>query len=203
MRLAWSNGRGKDWCSPPGELAYRNEFPRNEGMSKHSFEAWQGAKLFEVGLGQVVITRHKSQSETEVGVFLVDAYCLGVKNASYTRVAGKAVPELLERIYHEEGRSVVTPACARRLIESAVAYARNLGLEPHPDFKSAARVFGGIDSSECDAAFTFGFEGKPLYFQGPHDSPVVVERIMRLLKAHCGEGNYNFIVGGPVPEAED
>jgi hypothetical protein len=139
--------------------------------------------LFETGIGQVLICRHKSSGETEAGVFLVDVYCLGVKNGIYTRFPTAKLDEMVQKIFPADGGAVsLSPACARKLVEDSIAYARNLGLEPHPDYKHAARVLGGIDARECETVFTFGHEGKPLYIQGPNDSPAIAERVLRTVK---------------------
>jgi hypothetical protein len=152
-------------------------------MSKRTYEAWRGAVLFETGIGQVLICRHKASGETEAGVFLVDVFCLGVKNGFYTKFPTAKLEAMLQEIFPADGGAVsLSPACARKLVEDSVAYARSLGLEPHPDYKHAARVLGGINARECETVFTFGQEGKPLYIQGPHDSPELVERVMRSLK---------------------
>ena len=39
-------------------------------------------------------------------------------------------------------------------------------------------------------------DDKPLYIQGPSDSPARVERILRALEARCGEDGYHYIVAG-------
>jgi hypothetical protein len=55
------------------------------------------------------------------------------------------------------------------------------------DYKKASRVFGGITTADCDEQFMFGKDDKPLYIQGPSDSPARVERILRALEAQCGK----------------
>jgi len=44
--------------------------------------------------------------------------------------------------------------------------------------------------------FIFGQNDKPLYIQGPSESPACVERILRVLEARCGEVSYHYIVAG-------
>jgi hypothetical protein len=38
---------------------------------------------------------------------------------------------------------------------------------PHPDYKRAARVFGGLRAEQCSQKFTFAHESKPFYRRGP------------------------------------
>jgi hypothetical protein len=113
------------------------------------------------------------------------------------------IPSVLARIFRDYDKVQMTPACGRKLIEDAIAYARQFGLSPHADYKKAARALGGINSAECDTVFTFGKDGKPLYIQGPHDSGQFALRVVQALKSHCGEGNCHFILGGPMPDIDE
>ena len=47
----------------------------------------------------------------------------------------------------------VQPWCARKLLEQAAEYARRLGFAPHPDYKKAARLFGGLHAEQCTRHF--------------------------------------------------
>jgi hypothetical protein len=61
------------------------------------------------------------------------------------------------------------------------------------EYKKASRVFGGITTAGCDEQFIFGQNDKPLYIQGPSESPACVERILPVLEAQCGEVGYHYI----------
>jgi hypothetical protein len=174
--------------------------------SKRSPEAFLGANLFEVGLGHVVVSRFKTDW-VEAGVFLLDVYCLGVKDAFFTRMhLSEYEGGFLDRVFADTGREPLEPGCARKLLEDAVEYARRLGFAPHEDYKQACRVLGGIDPRTCTRTFEFGHDGKPLYIQGPHESEARARRILNLLQAHCGDGNYHFMVlvpGFDTPQVEE
>jgi hypothetical protein len=38
-----------------------------------------------------------------------------------------------------------------------------IGFAPARDFAVVERLFGDVQAEACDAAFQFGYEGKPLY----------------------------------------
>ncbi len=167
-------------------------------------EAHVSANLFEAGIGYVVVARFRGHGEMEAGVFLLDVFCLGAKNAFYTRTStAEYDTDLLERILPAENRKPLDPPTARKLIEGAVAYAQNLGLAPHPDYKMACRVLGGIQSSDSAATFTFGEKGKPLYIQGPNDSPAFCERILKQLRARCGPDGFHYLIVAGEMESEE
>jgi hypothetical protein len=160
--------------------------------TKRPTEAWFDPRINETGIGQVIIARFKATGDTEAGIFLVDAYCLGVKNAFLTRLPLDKYQS--EVVPPERGYEPISPACARKYVESAIAYARSFGLEPHPDYRLAQRVLGGINPADCDREFTYGHEGKPMYVQGPNDTPEFAARVMRQLGRHAGPGSYDYIV---------
>jgi hypothetical protein len=172
---------------------------------KHPLEAFRSAELFDSGCGYVVVSRFKADGRVESGFFLLDVFCLGVKDAGFHCFT--SIPDyqksLLDRLFPDEDRVRMTPAAARKLTEHAISYARGLGFSPGVDYKKASRVFGGITTADCDEEFMFGKDDKPLYIQGPSDSPAHVERILRVLEARCGEGGYHYIVAADDSEALD
>lgn len=165
-------------------------------------EAFFEGSLFEVGIGDVVVCRYKGGGRVEAGCFLVDVFCLGVKDAFFEVYTEEEFrEEFLPQIFPDGVPSPQPAAWGRKLIEEAVRYAGELGLSPHPDFKKGARVFGGIDARECSEEFVFGSKGKPFYIQGPHDSPEKAARIMNALHAKRGPGGFDYLL--PIAEEGD
>jgi len=166
-------------------------------IRRQKHEAIWPKDLFEVGIGWVIVARFKAAGQrVEVGIFLVDVFCLGVKRAGYEDCNRQ---DYLQRIrgHYEAGFHMadVEPSCARKLIEQAAAYAEGLGFGPHPDYRKAARVFGGLRAAECAQNFSFGQDGKPCYCRGPGETEDQARRILAHLEKRCGSGNYNFMVG--------
>ncbi len=167
-------------------------------------ESFRSATLFEVGCGYLVLSRYKSDGRVEAGFFLLDVFCLGVKDAGFCRFTDFADFEksLLDPLFREDGRERMMPGAGRKLAEEAVAYARSLGFAPGADYKKASRVFGGISTADCSEQFDFGKDGKPFYIQGPSDSPERREWILRALETRCGEGGFQFIVASECGDSE-
>jgi len=161
-----------------------------------SHEAIWSRDLFTDGIGWVVIARFKSRGErVEAGIFLVDVFCLGVKLAVYEDTVTLDYRHRIRDHYMTEFPMLeASPACARSLLEKAVEYARGLGFAPHPDYRQAARVLGGLQAGQCTQEFTFGHEGKPLYRRGPRETEAQSRRIVEHLHRRCGAGNYDYIV---------
>jgi len=170
-------------------------------MTTH--EALWPKDLFENGIGWVIVARFKSAGQrVEAGVFLVDVFCLGVKWAAYESCDQQDYLNRIRGHYESEFSMVaVEPWCARKLVEQAAAYARGLGFAPHPDYKKATRVFGGIHAEQCAQHFTFGREGKPFYCRGPKETEEQAQRIVWQLEQRCGPGKYDYLLA--LGDSED
>lgn len=147
----------------------------------------------EQGIGGVLIGRKSNSSECVFAVFLVDKYCMGVKDA-YAKVL--TVGEYRQNVerFSEQGARPLDPPSARRLIEDSVAYAREIGLFPHPDYRKVRPVLNGIDPDQARETFEMGKDGKPYFVAGPHQSQSESRRIIETLHAKCGPGGYHYLV---------
>ena len=145
------------------------------------------------GMHSIVAVR-QFRSRTVACFFLVDSHCLGVKDAYL--VKSFHMESLRERKTPVDWETI-SPAKALRFISASIEYARGIGFEPHRDALTCSLIFQGVDANECVEEFVFGFEGKPMYISGPHDSRERQVMIMNTL-AKLGEGNYHFMLGGPV-----
>ncbi|HED34971.1 MAG TPA: hypothetical protein ENJ08_12300 [Gammaproteobacteria bacterium] len=149
--------------------------------------------LFESGLGVVIISRRAPDGSIAASAFVVDMYCLGVKNTLF-KVSGEAEYEnTVKPSLMREGEAQyenVPPACAVKVIKGAVLYANELGFSPHRDYKEAKNIFGNIDASSCSVKYEYGQDGKPCYIRGPGESALQAKRIIDQLDKKFGEGSY-------------
>jgi hypothetical protein len=159
-------------------------------------EALRSADLFDSGCGYLVISRLKADGRVDAGFFLLDVFCLGVKDATFHQFSSIAdyQESLIDPLFPDGNSVRITPEAARKLTEDAISYAKGLGFSPGANYKKASRVFGGITTANCHEQFAFGKNDKPLYIQGPSESPARVEKILRVLEARCGEDGYHYIV---------
>ncbi len=155
--------------------------------------AYVADTILAQGIGDVIIARNLPDGRIATSHFLIDAYCLGVKDAFITVKSPREFSTLISRSSASSQLAEVTAPYARKLIEDAIAYARDLGFEPHRDFREAAVILGDIDSGECSETFTFGHEGKPLYISGPGDSESFARRIVRQLTHGDGPGGHYIV----------
>lgn len=158
------------------------------------FDAYAN-KAFETrGATSVVVTRTREDGWLEAGVFLLDLFCLGAKDAFAVEMPAIDWADEMNRMLPAEDRTAIHPACARKLIEGAVAYAESLGFAPCRDYNKARRVFGSVKASDCPQSFTYGKDGKPLYIAGPNDDQDRIDRVMRVLTAKLGPEGFHYIL---------
>jgi hypothetical protein len=144
------------------------------------------AELWDQGIGSLVIARQESDGWLVFGVFLVDVYCLGVKNAFWKAGSRADLDELIQRVEESQRTVPIEPACLVKIVTGAVEYARSFGFSPHPDYRHASLLLEGIDPSTCAKEFAFGKDGKPYYIQGPNESFARAEAIMHSVTAAGG-----------------
>ena len=152
------------------------------------------ASLFEHGLGTLVFSRALPNGHIALSLFLLDMFCLGVKNAFFTMGTKLEYEAHLSGCSISQGLEPMHPACFRKLVEGGVAYAQELGFNPHADYVVARQIFGDVDSAACPTRFEYGREGKPLYVSGPHETSAQVRATLDQLERHLGPGNFHYLV---------
>lgn len=169
----------------------------SEGLIIRDGHDWPDVPEFEAGvegLVSVLIVSQDRRHRLVVCCYLVDVYCLGVKNViGPRRMNDEELARFLPQFFGAYGtRPLAIPVeLANELVFGAVAFARRLGFEPPLDF---ADVAGYLGSPRDDCSIEFGHKGKPRFVQGPNDD---AERIMTTLERTIGPGKYDFIASGP------
>ena len=150
--------------------------------------------LSELGIGNVVLAKKMPSNNIGVGVFLLDIFCLGVKDVFYATLPPEQYAMKIQQLGSSEPFDTIHPACARKLIEGGVLYARQWGFEPHKDYRVVMRIFGDIDPVVCPTKFEYGRDGKPLYVSGPKDTSKKSRGIIDTLMKRCGPDGFDYMV---------
>ncbi len=147
------------------------------------------------GLAAVMVARADRSSRVTLCGFLVDVYCLGVKNTlGPLTVSSSAVRDRSRRFFGgfpDLPRSAPLEL-AQHLVHGALAYAASLGFEPHEEFLEV-EPFLGPAPGPCP--IRFGRDGTPWYIAGPHDN---ARHVIATLDRTVGTGNYQYIIGVPT-----
>ena len=177
-------------------LNHAREYPI---LGSWIMEGWRGS-----GITSVVIARQQSPDKVIFATYLVDFYCLGVKdalcNADFPlKRFNNNLPDLC---------SGKPEACdiglAHELVYGAIEFARRYGFEPHPDFRLASMVLDPREAHPSKHQLEFGKDGKPLFIAGPYDD---ARAIVNQLGRTAGEGNFDYLVSfgdfGAIDDFED
>jgi len=157
-------------------------------------ECWIPAGLWEAGIGHVIVSRKSNLGDIAVGMYLVDIYCLGIKDCFIRLVSPSGYQEMLNHVIASTGQlQSVDASYASTLVHKAKDYAMQIGFKPHPDYTKAQWMLKNAPIDEAQQ-FDFGKDGKPFYIQGPNESQADVRRIMRTLEAHLEQDEYNYVV---------
>jgi hypothetical protein len=164
-------------------------------------DTWIGETLWTEGLGMVLFSRAMPDGSVAVAMFLVDRFCLGVKNA-LAKIVGRFTyeSEFTHQMRSQSPIRTVSPATARKLVEQAVAYAHDLGFHPHRDYQKAKFIFGDVDAAASTEEFEFGKDGRPFFIAGPDDTPERCRQIVATIAKTQGPGEFDAVM--PVRSAE-
>jgi hypothetical protein len=144
----------------------------------------------EVGLVAVLVAREHRYDKVAVCGWLVDVYCMGVRDVLGPRaVAGREVPAFVERYFDGfPGAAVEAPIeLARHLVWGAVEYARGLGFEPAPAFEPSTGHLGALKGT---SDITFGRDGRPTFVHRPQDD---VASVVTRLEAAVGKDGFDVV----------
>lgn len=131
------------------------------------------------GLAAVLVARYAGRDKVTACGYLIDLYCLGVKDVIGPRVLNDQQHAQFTRTFFAGYRQppIAAPLeLAQQLVLGAARYARSLGFDPAPGFDD---VRGHLGEWSGVRAITFGRNGRPEYIQGPYDNAVQVQDTLR------------------------
>lgn len=146
------------------------------------------------GMGPVMFVREKSPGQFVLAVFLIDSFCLGVKNAMAAYRSRSELTQVLEQMQEHGTFETVTPGVARGYVEAAIAYAASLGFKPHDDYRKIEPIWGTVEPEPIPEHYQFGKDGRPVFIAGPGDDEARQNMIIITLVQTVGEGNFDFTV---------
>lgn len=157
-------------------------------------ECLMNEDIWNSGMGHVILSRKLPDGRFVLARFLVDVYCLGVKDAIGSIFDESKYEDFFDFMDDQMEMVKIAPAFARKLIEGAVEYAASVGLQPHPNYAKVKPIFGEIETAECRDEFKFGCNGRPLFFAGPNDDLAKCYAIAAKLEETLGAGNFDVVL---------
>ena len=154
-----------------------------------------------VGEGHVIVTRRHKGGKVSVAFYLVDIWCLGVKDSFYRlrmdedefeQMLGDYKLGLRECSYEE----------AHNWVFGAIAFAEEAGIEPDKSFNLTQYMLEEDDDDIPLIEYEYGENGQHLLVA---HSKLEASRYLPLLEKNLGKDNYKYIinVGGVLDDDDD
>lgn len=144
------------------------------------------------GVALVTVARKAGFNRLEFCTYLVDIWCLGVKDAAPPRTMDPSTyKDFVDFAYQAfpDGTQEIPLKLAQAIVLGSVEYAARIGFQPHRDFEQGRALLGEWDGQPV---LNFGKDGKPYYMSGPYDDPL---KVLRTLRETVGEGNFHYVIG--------
>lgn len=162
-------------------------------------EEWQ-----EQGFANLVIARIHTNGNITACIYLVDLYCLGVKDTHYLFNSTRLN-------YHEKiggndkiNYTPISYTLAHNIVYAGLEFAEEYGFKPHKDFTSITRFMLEEDTEDVEMIdIECGKDGKPFYVGGPFDDDLKIRKIVAQLEKTAGAGNYDYILPGSEDEYDE
>jgi hypothetical protein len=149
-------------------------------------------KWKELGECNIFITRKHSNGNFTAGFYLVDLFCLGVKDAFYYfNLPDYEIKNIIDNA-NDSGESIVECdyALAHNIIYGALDFAEEYGFNPHKDFAIAKYILAEDDDTTPFMDIEFGENGIPCLLVSK-DRPLTRE--IAILKKNAAPGKYKIV----------
>ena len=142
------------------------------------------------GEGNVIVTRMHKNGKVSVGVFLMDIFCLGVKNAFHMLRMDESEFALLKEKMANSGIRECSYEEAHNWIYGAIAFAEEGGINPHPGFTLAQYLLEEDTDDVPLIEYDFGKDGKHFLIA---NSQSEANKYVPTLKKNLGD-NFDFLI---------
>jgi len=152
----------------------------------------------ETGFAMITVSRWHINGNITHASFMVDLYCLGVKEAFWSFNQDPLdFDRFIEKV-RSDGEYSLRFAIAEyplvhNIIYGAVEFADEYGFGPNKSFELAKYILEEDDEHVQLIDIEFGFKGKPLYISGPGKPAGEMNRVLAQLDKTIGRDNFYFI----------
>ena len=142
------------------------------------------------GEGHVIVSRRHTGGRVSIGVYLVDTWCVGVKDSYYRLRMEEYEFEDTIKNYPLELHECSYDEAHNRIF-GAIAFAEEAGIAPHKSF-AVTRYMLEEDTDDVPLIeYNYGRDGKHTLVAS---SRLEASRYLPLLRKNLGEGNYDYLL---------
>lgn len=158
------------------------------------------------GIAYIIVSREHINGNITVCSYLVDLFCLGVKDTFYRfNISKGEYDEMIKKYNENMPMSMVEYNLVHNIIFAALEFAEEIGFKPHKDFESITEYMLEEDDEKIpliDIACG-GKNGKPYYIQGEMDSDAKARQILNHLDKEVGPNNYYYLLAPELDEIDE
>ncbi len=181
-------------AKPQQQLSPKNYILTGRARILPIAECWISSDWKEAGMCSIVVARRHTSGNMTFGIYLVDIFCLGLKNSNpLFNKPEYEYEDLLDKIFntHMYGKTQIDYVLAHNIIYGAVAYAEDLGFKPEKDWALSQMILEEDTEDVALIEVEFGKNGRPCFINGPFDN---VNAVITKLNKSVGEGNYDVVM---------
>ncbi|WP_294301060.1 hypothetical protein [uncultured Chryseobacterium sp.] len=147
----------------------------------------------EIGKLQVIISRKHKTGNITAGFYLVDLWCMGIKDSFFDfNLTESDFGLLLESLYDRADLTEVDYVQAHNIIYAAYEYALNLGIKQSPVFEKTTKYLLEEDNDDIPLIeIECGRDDRPFYQQGG-ESAAEASKVIRTLEKSVGKGGFDY-----------
>jgi len=149
---------------------------------------WQNGS----GLVQIFIGREQPNGRICCGNYLVDKFCLGLKNTfAKPNLSFERYKEHYDKVSSNQTLTRCPIELAHQMVYEGIDYAAQFGFKPQSDWAQSQYVLEPRGELEEPYQLTFGKNGKPFFISGPFDD---VKKIIKQLEETAGPENFDVLI---------
>ncbi len=189
--MAKSKNRKKTKSNKPAKLS-KAKFLQINAHKYPWHQCFININWESMGMAVILMLRKMPSEKYILGSFMVDVFCLGVKDSNVIIGADEEMAyDYIERSYANLEKTEIDSDLAQNIIWGALEYAEDIGFQPpkKSDFEDNQYILDPADEIAY-IEITFGKDGKPFYFEGPHDNTA---KVIATLEKNVGADNYHFV----------
>lgn len=152
---------------------------------------WDASKL-----ANIIITRKHITGNITLSFYLVDLFCLGVKDSFYKfNIPIEEYLSLKEKIESNSPTDQIEYNLAHNIIFAGYEYALDYGINPCKEFSTTTKYFLEEDDESIEIIdIDCGDEnGNPVLHINEFSNPISTKKVIETLKKTAGEGNFNVV----------
>lgn len=164
-----AKGKKKKGTSTPAVKMSPERYIREKARLLPIDKCYINGDWEEKGLAQVVVTRKKANGNYVVGVYLVDTYCMGVKDTFCRQdLSADEILQMNDKISRGFGLEEIPYVEAHNLIYGGIAFAEDADIPPHKDFALSRYVLEEDTDDVPLIEYEYGKDGKYFLVVGPN-----------------------------------